>query len=286
MNYKIFSNIPCVAKIKEEAYELNETNYLELDEESAIYLYPLVKGYLPKIIKFNDPSIKKIRYKDTFLIFPEFLVVPSGEISLCKAFGNKMACLTGIPYKFTISSEDKCFTYSIQKELKLPEIISIAGAPCVSAEVSGKSYLLIFDGTDFIELLGEIEIDKSKIKALTDLQTSSHHGELSEISVSMGKTSVQTDLVYLDSKPRLKKSTAAKNYAFLEAVKLKDLNLARTFLSDKLNEKLDDKHLEKFFGKFDSILPLSQNEFCIINKSTPLRVLEFKNSNGKIVDVN
>lgn len=287
MKYKIFSDIPCVAKVKEESFELDDTNFLELEDKCVIYLYPLVKGFLPTLISPDFENAKLYRNDDTTYVFPEFPTISSGENVLYKAFGNRFASLTGTPYKFTISGEDSFFSYDIKKNISSPEIINISNTPCVSANFKDKNYLLIFDGKNFIEICGDVEIDKNKVTAVSYLDSISKHGKLTKIEINNGKVQIlENELLYLKNKPIKPKFIGAKNYSFLQSILVKDYNLARSYLDEKLSEKLTDEHFSKFFGEFDEILPLSINTFCLKNKNTPIGVFELKNLNGKIVDVN
>lgn len=287
MTYQIFSDVPCVAKIDNESFELDETNVLELSEFSTTYLYPLIKGHLPTIIKENFDNASTIKDSGVTYIFPEFLTVSSGEIFLSKTFGNKLALLTGLPYKFTISSDDSSKSYSIKKNISSPEIISLSGDPCVSANFKDKSYLLIYTEDSFIELCGDIDINKNAVQSIENLESLSGHGKLTRLEINLGKAKILEDeLLYLNEKPIKPKFIGAKNYAFLQSIMLKDYDLARSYLDENLSKKLSNEHFLKFFQEFDEILAISTEKFCLKNKNTPIGVFTLKNVNGKIVDVN
>ncbi len=290
MKYQIFTSIPCVVKIKEDSFELDETNYLEIDDLTfPIYLYPLKKGYLPIIIKppFFEDTCYHLIFENTTIIFPNFITLSDDEINLISTSGQKVSSLTGNPLKFIVSTKEKSYNYNIDYKLTSPELINLGGSCCVSAKMQNDDYLLLFDGKSFIELVGDIEIEKNSITAICKIKSSSKHGKQMVIDFnSNGIKVLSEDLVYLDGKPKIPKFVGAKNLAFLHAIMVKDFMLARTFLHDNLSKELTDEHFIKYFGDFDKVLPLSTTKFCLIYKNAPKRAFSLKNENGKIVDVN
>lgn len=72
--------------------------------------------------------------------------------------------------------------------------------------------------------------------------------------------------------------------AFLEAVRDRDYYTAKTYLSQRLSESVTDEHLEKFFGNFDKIVPLSNSRYLII-RGDKFKVFRFVVVNNLIEDI-
>jgi hypothetical protein len=71
-------------------------------------------------------------------------------------------------------------------------------------------------------------------------------------------------------------------FAFLEALAVNNYTLARTYLTDELNDSLEDEHLEAYFGDFVEIAP-AEYEQNAINKIVVIE--ENKKRQAKVFEV-
>lgn len=121
-----------------------------------------------------------------------------------------------------------------------------------------------------VELLEEKDGTITTLKKANDIQ-----GHAFTKTYTFSPTlSVETALVYGEDEPSSVAKREIVPYAFFDAVKCKNFDIARSFLCEKLSKKLTDKHLEKFFGDFlFSHQPLSENlsEIALIYSENPLQ---------------
>ena len=85
-----------------------------------------------------------------------------------------------------------------------------------------------------------------------------------------------------DERPKLSTCEQVIPFAFLEAIKAENFQLAKSYLSSSLN--IDESNLKSFFGKLDYFFPIADNKFCF-HAGDGLQKLTFEIKNGKIVDI-
>lgn len=110
-----------------------------------------------------------------------------------------------------------------------------------------------------LEEVDLLEVQKDKIITFKKANDMLGHAFTKEYTFSPN-LGVETNLVYGEKESVSIHKKEIIPYAFFDAVKCKNFDLARTYLTKELAEKLSDKHLEKFFGDFlFSHQTLSQN---------------------------
>lgn len=114
---------------------------------------------------------------------------------------------------------------------------------CV-VEYSQKSYKILN-----LEEVNLLESEKNKITTYKNAYDVNHHGVVKEYNLE-NNFSLKSDLVYNENQPFYIHQRELIPYAFFNAVKMKNFDLAREYLSNELKKKLKDTHLVKFFGSF------------------------------------
>lgn len=124
-----------------------------------------------------------------------------------------------------------------------------------------------------LELLcHKIEVRQSDIKTLTKCFDINKHGKVNVYSVEKSKFT-KKDEYLVNIRENVKVVPAVVPFAFFESLKLGDVKLARSYLSDSLNGGIDDAHLKAYFGDF---VDIRQNN---INDSKAV-ILIYKNGNN------
>ncbi|NCB48266.1 MAG: hypothetical protein EOM55_01355 [Clostridia bacterium] len=100
-----------------------------------------------------------------------------------------------------------------------------------------------------LEEVDLLEVGKDKIITFKRANDMLGHAFTKEYTFSPN-LGVETNLVYDENENVLIHKKEIVPYAFFDAVKTKDFDLARTYLTEELGAKLSDKHLGKFFGEF------------------------------------
>jgi len=273
MKYKIFTKIPCLAKIENLNFELDTSNYLEIETEKTqiLSIYPYENGMLPQNIKLEKGNQEKI-------LFPEFQAIADGEVFISRTFNStKSAILIGKPFKLICQDGNYSGSFNISRGIADYELKLTNETITLSAICENYNYNLIFNKGKFKEFVGDIKEEKGKALFIGQKFTICKHGSVFQTD------NLEEQLVYLKQKPILPNNLLAKCFAFFEAIKLKDYNLARSFLNGELAEKLSDNHLKEFFDDFDDIYYLGDNKFAL--KSTTVVVLNVVTKYEKIVDI-
>lgn len=142
-----------------------------------------------------------------------------------------------------------------------------------------------------LEEVNLLEIQNDKIVTYKNLSDMLRHGVTKEYSFSPN-LQVETVLVKDEiSLPIDKKELAP--YAFFDAVKCKNFELSRKFLTKELGEKLTDSHIEKFFGNFlfsHQALSQNANEIALVYENTDAKKFAkifdiTQTDNGKISNI-
>lgn len=149
---------------------------------------------------------------------------------------------------------------------------------------NGKFELTRLENVDILE-----ENDKV-IKTLRNLHTVFHHGIVGEYGSNLvGKYK----LAKMDDKIFSQIDEKLVPYYFLDAVRVKDFDLAKSFLSPALSNVLDNNHLEKFFGDFknfgqnlgEKIFPEDIAIFYEENDIQVAKLFHFELKDGKIENI-
>lgn len=285
MRYQIFTNTPAVAVLGEKSFELDNTNALIIETEDActLNLYPLSRGMLPTALTLSKNMKDGFVLDGIRFVRPEFIPVCTGEVFLVKNFtGGKTMTLSGYPLRVSVSSGGENFSYAVTQKISDFKLESVGGKPALCGKCKSGDYRLFFTNGKFYELYGELAEEGKQIKSVTKLAGVAKHGKFRVFS-SQNLSVSEDELVYLKKEPVIPKNLRAKGFAFFEAVQVGDYDLARSYLSESLAKKLSDEHLQKFFGDFTDIIPVSSYTYALRGKDYNLFTICF--DGNKIVDV-
>lgn len=144
-----------------------------------------------------------------------------------------------------------------------------------------------------LELIADfIEHTQSEITSLTHQLDIASHGVVRKYEIQ-GKRFALTEeyTVFLDTAPHLPTDPKTVPWAFMEALNLGNLSLARSFLEKELSSSLTDEHLKTFFGDYEEIqwnrYRESTNTLCVIYAGNPrvVQTFEFEINNNKICNI-
>ncbi len=136
----------------------------------------------------------------------------------------------------------------------------------------------------------QIDINQNQITTLKHLIETGHH-TIKKI-YNLKNFSVKTQLASKSSPDAVTKNELIP-YAFCDAIKVKNYDLARKYLSSNLNEKLDDLHLSAFFGEFEDIFQnlkkdATPNEVALFygkGQIKEAKIFNYELENNKIVNI-
>lgn len=147
-------------------------------------------------------------------------------------------------------------------------------------------YTLIYDikkgNIEVEQTMETIEKQQNKIKMLANTKNISHHGIVYEYDTKSGD--IDKYSVYIDKNPHRTTLKQAVPYAFIESVKLRDFNLARSYLIDTF---VTNEQLENYFGQIDDIFPNPYSidlEYAILS-GDKVHNYKFELTENKIKDI-
>ena len=163
----------------------------------------------------------------------------------------------------------------------------------LTGKCENKDYLLLLDKLGnivFEDCADLIELNKNNISTLNKIQDIAKHGFVSIYKVEENNiTLTEQYTVFLNQTPTYTKNKYCISTAFLEALNLNNLKLARYYLSDELNATLNDQQLTSFFGDYTEFEPNflldANNSVFFVYNSNIVKTYNFEIKENKIVDI-
>lgn len=242
----------------------NQTTQIQVEKNDLIEIFPQEQNFLPFcfIVGTFSSFIKETTFDDFSMLSIENMpLVFSGEVFKHKNFNSTEITVLGKPFKTLIVMDNKEYSYNINYSINNIHIINKPNFIAIQAQTYDEDYFLIFhkNTRKFYEYCGEVDLSDNKLVGVINCHTLSKHGKMFEYEITDKDIDfVSSETVYLLNKPNIVPPFLS-HIAFFEAIKMKDFNLASTFLAPDLKNSLTLEHLEKFFPEFDNIMPLSKN---------------------------
>lgn len=193
-----------------------------------------------------------------------------------------------------IQNADSIQTIIINRYVNQPKIIKFGKLYALTGKTENLDFICVFDNCGniiFEEAQDLIEIGQDNISVLQKINDIANHGYVSKYKLVDGIINlVEQYSVYLDEKPHYATNNHIVGLAFLEALNIGNLALARYYLSDELSSSLSDKQLTDFFGNYLEFEPnfLEDADNCLLLTYANNIIKKFKmptNNFGKIVDI-
>lgn len=97
------------------------------------------------------------------------------------------------------------------------------------------------------------------------------------------------ELLYVENAPNVASAPAVLPLAFFDAVKQKDFDLAKYYLTEDLKRSVSSAVLEEYFGSFNEVVPynfnVSKGYYAAIKSEGKTQIFCFKVLNGKIAEI-
>lgn len=256
----LLSPIDALVKTQNEEITLisNIPHEIETLEENLMF-FPIntpKKHYLPCCICTNrtrPDNLTKIKIKNsTLLEISPYKIVPNQTFTE-KINGKTLKIHCGNPSFIILENDDLLFMKEIQQNLSLPKVQKTSCGILISADVDSRKFFLAIgnDNTELAcDLVDEISISDNQITTIKYFFDMAKQGILT--TYELPSFSKKEELIY-EKPPRIVDQPELIPFAFFEAIKAKNFSLSKQYLSSQLRERLDDEHLEQFFGDFDCI---------------------------------
>lgn len=253
-------------------------------------IYPIGnKHLLPYCIDVDEEVGYEIA--DSKLIYLDKVYIKEETEIYTKKFGLtsvEVVCSSFTTIK--ISEQNDTFKNLVSFPLSDVNIQKIGKCIFIFAKYNQKRYCFLFGNNKkiFSDIIEDYEIDNDNLTLIKSYSDMAKQGLL--IKYNLNTFSSDSELIYFEN-PRIFHDNRLIPFAFLEAIKTKNTALARKYLGQNLNQRLDDEHLIAFFEPFEQVI---QNMFIVTNnfsaatlnhKERKLNVYSFTIENDKIVNI-
>lgn len=286
MKIKLKSSYPCLVKIGNNSYDIDENDLLEIENEEQIFVYPI--SYNRKNIPFyiNLNALKNCE---------RYLVTDIGDYKLL--FLNKVDRISNFVKEKLTFSEDNCeikisnnvvifenknsiVQYELEEMFLNYRVFKIEDFACVELDTKSVFAFNMKTGKLFHFKGNEFEFEKDLLKIKDNLNDCEDRRKSCVYKFSGDNIATEKcEFDYSD----LHFKAEMTPYRFLEAVKCKDYSFAKNLLGGNL-KNVEEKDFYEFLGGVKAFYPLSLNEF-IIENSSEKKLIRFDVSNGLIFDL-
>ena len=238
-------------------------------------------------------QIDKNHYKIN-VTYPEVLTISPRKLILNKNLDDcSLFFFDGTIQSIIIQSSETTASINLNEKISNPSFSKFCNHFALQGKLKENDYLLVFDrlGNIIFEIYdSEIEITKNQITVMHKLYDISQHGYVVKYTLS-DSVIKKTDeyCVYLNNSPIYSQNKHSICMAFLEAINVKNLKLARFYLSYELNDCLNDNQLLNFFGEYEEFEPNFLNDFdnstFFYYKNDVCKVFKFSVKENKITDI-
>lgn len=307
MKIGITSKFDCLLEIDGVRYEMTSDFsrievLLEQHETLSGLVYPInARGLLSYAFSLNDftknqstMEICKIKEDEVELTLKPYYLTGQNFFRKKFKFENTNFALS-IGYFNTLSCEDKegeifLDFYDKLNSFKFDVLNGVVYFH--SKTLSNYEILIVYDKQNHRFLKYESECFKfedNQIEFLTSEETISKHGKHFVINCNNGKLDIAQELVYLKGEPQKVKNNSLLPFAFFEAVKVKDYELAKSYLSKNLKSKITNEILQEYFGEYDKIMPYNfhkeKGNYICLKQNNFAKVFRLKIIDGEIDEI-
>lgn len=292
----IKSKTNCVVSINgTKAYNITPEKPLDIFAKKNCYisLFPMHDEFLPYTFSTNDIIKNENILKITHPNHTEIYFTPTPKFKdenfttlIDKKYDNIYISVKNSNYTYlNITNLQNHITRTLPKftncKCEFESIIYVYGTL-----QNKQNYILIYDQNNdkiiFEDTVYIIEKDKSVIRLMKNTYNLAHHGIVYEYDKKTHN--IVNYPIYIDTNPQRTSIKEIVPYAFLESVKIKDFNLARSYLNDTF---VTNNNMESYFSDIDEtyINPYSNEiEYTITSKGI-CKTYRFTLIENKIQDI-
>ena len=277
MKYFLKTTYPCLVKVKNENFELDTFDTLEIENEDYLFVYPQ-KNLYPFYINLKNP-VENTHFSFSKHDNKTFLILENE-----KTFGSQTK------EKFVIDGKT-CFVGIDENKVSFE-----TESRKTSAKILSRKNFQLSMTNNFVlaKFDNEIFAFDTKTEKLSHFSGENLSIENDTIKVEQNSLDGQKISTYKlgETIETLSVDFTEKNTApvellplnFLKYVKSKDYDRAINTLSQNLKDQISQENLGDFFGNFNAILPLNTLEFITISNDKK-NFVKFSIKDDKVEDI-
>lgn len=283
--YHIRSEFPALIENNNKCFELDSGYFIEAKSGDKLKVYPTSSRKdcynICYAITLNDDLVgfDKVVFPDYVEITLKERFIPRSSVALLeKSDSNGIYKLSSFPHTFFANVKGKVFEYKIKYLLNNFEMKTDSKFVYLFAKTENLDYLLLFNkkNNNIYEFCAEnIEIKENKLIINQIKNNFARHAITLEYELNENFKELSRKLYYTEKKPKITKNSKIIPYAFLEAIEIEDYNLARLYLSKKLNDRIDNKHLKAYFGDIGRVTDY-KGDIAVIDSRNEVKIFKFE----------
>lgn len=237
---------------------------LSMTENDCFFVYPIGAGISYAVFSRNGQIVEKPQiviekyFDDEFEVGLEPYLLSYPPVQCEVDDGTlKQFFAVGSPSVYSVQKGKRTYSCKIDQKFDEYKMFKFKNVPLLLLKGDEQTLIFCDNNFEFKKVSGTIEVLQDKIKVTAPLWDIAKRAR-QFCFVANGETLKKTDeqLIYLEGYPILPKHDGVLPLAFFQAIKAKDFDNARIFLSEDLQKTVcDDKILQSYFGEFDKIKP-------------------------------
>ncbi len=252
-----------------------------------------------EVIAFPDNNYL-INLQPFYFAYPKSTLIKTKKINL-NNLEHTISWIKNNKFDFAIENNKNSNCLELTHQAKVIEINTKTSNNSLLCyfKTTSNTYLIVllkynnnnYDLINFEEV-DILEEENNVISTYKKLNDFADHGVICEYNFN-DEFSFKTHLAYNNDLPFISRHKEIIPFAFFEAIKIENYNLARIYLTEELSNKLSDKHLKSFFGDFIQTHQSLSKEYnhediALIYEGNPkyAKIFHIKlNENNKIANI-
>lgn len=263
---KLKSTYPCIVKTKDEFFDIDEYDMLEIEDEKRIFVYPINESRRNIPFYIDLENLQNSRRYGVFNFESFSLLVLNDEKPLRICNKEHLSFKSGIVTVslFCDRLKFETPTYCVEEDVEAYDkfkVFKLDKFACVSLD---DDRLYAFNTADnrLALFAGEsVELNNNELVLNKIYSGFDKHTRTSKYLFEDGQIKLQSEDLKCETQSKWGELLSVR---FLEAVRANNFEMARGLLSEKLKMKVSAESLLKFFGKIKAILPISLKEFVLV----------------------
>ena len=292
-SYKIISPYDFLAISQNNQTFVEAGQVLEMQESTLLSIYPT--NAKNKIAFTLNPStdndsnffLSVVSDDQKYFYLTQGMSLENFAVSTLSINNNECKFEIGQD-KLTISYSQYKKVLVLQKKFDKYQVGSMANFAYILFTSKEEQNLILFDTkSGQIKMLSgdQIKLTTSSILLNKNLDNIARHILEEEYLVTNdGLVKKTNSLQYQNGRAVIATSAQVIPYAFLEALSLEDLELAKSYLDLSMRRQVDDEHLKEYFGKITAFYPISTNTY-LVKTNEGKKIYKFILADNKISEI-
>ena len=183
------------------------------------------------------------------------------------------------------------FLQEFEGNINSYKFVLLSSNPAILINQKQQQKLFILKHNKVEEFTGQIELrEDDTFSVISEQHDYAKHAIKTEYKFENGElVTISSDLFYDGNGPQIAVNPNIIPLAFFEAVKAKNISLAKEYLSPRLKKGVSLEMLEEYFGSFEKVKPynfqVEKGHFVSVTQKNKSKIFRIKMNDGKIDEI-